>query len=141
MKVLLITFKNCHITTLFLIFAAITEHKLRLEKSLQSERLIYEQTKRELNTQLKEQRDIHDKSSQDLNLRFGSLQQQYKILESQNNDLTEECSKTKKDQLENIDGLDHKVKSLKGQILKITKDKDSSIELWKVINYLDICFA
>lgn len=114
------------------VFSAIREHKLRLEKSLQSERLIYEQTKRELTTQLKEQRDIHDKSSQDLNLRFGSLQQQYKILESQNNDLTEECTKTKKDQSENIDGLDHKVKTLKGQILKITKEKDSGNELWKV---------
>ena len=120
------------ITSYFLVFPAISEHKLRLEKSLQSERSIYEQTKRELNTKLQEQGDIHDKSSQDLNLRFGSLQQQYKILESQNNDLVEECTKTKKLQSENIDGLELKVKSLKGQILIISKDKDSDIELWKV---------
>lgn len=61
-----------------------------------------------------------------------SLQQHYKLLQSQHDDYTEECSKEKDKQIKEINTLQGKVKSLQSQSGQTAKDKDKDIDLWKV---------
>lgn len=111
----------------------VVDSKFRLDKSITAERVIHDQTKLELHEKIKNEKELRDKTSMELNIRFNSLQQHYKLLESQHHDLSEECLKTKAKQLKEINGLEGKVKNLQGQITMAERQKIKDVENWKVI--------
>lgn len=96
------------------------------------ERQEHKQFKHNLEREAREQTDLKEKVVQESNSKLESLQQHYKLLKSQHDDYTEECSKVKAKQLEEINALQRKVKSLQSQNSQSVKEKDKDIELWKV---------
>lgn len=70
-------------------------------------------------------KEIHDKENQDASLRFNSLQQQYKILKTQHDDLEQHCEKVKKDMATDNDGLKSKLAKFKGQQIKSDSKKEN----------------
>lgn len=99
---------------------------------LTAERQLYEQTKKDLNQKLREQKQICDKDSSEAKLRFNSLQQNYKILNSRYDDLDEHCQKEKKELATENDGLKSKLDKVQGQLSKIQTSKDNDGVVWKV---------
>lgn len=99
---------------------------------LSAERELYERTKKELNQKLRDLKVIHDKENQDASLRFNSLQQQYKILKTQDEDLQQHCEKVKKELAMSNDGLKSRLDKVQGQLTKTQSVKESDLSMWKV---------
>lgn len=98
-----------------------------------SQKHLYDQTKNDLESRAKEEKDMHTKSNSEASLRFASLQQHFKLTKSELDDLQEECSLSKQKQMEEINGLQGKVKSLQSQLIQIGREKDKENENWKVL--------
>ncbi|XP_058450216.1 uncharacterized protein LOC131429836 isoform X2 [Malaya genurostris] len=107
---------------------AVVDQKLRLENSLASERMINEQNRVELHQKAKDEKEQHSKSTMEANIRYASLQQHYNLMKSQLDDLTEECSKTKKKQLEEVNSLRLQVSELQGKVALHQKESTSNVE-------------
>lgn len=103
---------------------------------MSAERDLYERTKKELNQKIREQKEIHDKENQDATLRFNSLQQQYKILKTENSDLQQHCEKIKKELATDNDGLKSRLGKLQGQLAKSQSVKENDLTMWKVNDLL-----
>lgn len=103
-----------------------------IEKNIKSERYEHQQTKYDLQRRSKENKEFRDRTMMETNMKFGALQQSYKLLKIQNDDLTTECAKNKQTQLEEINGLQRKMKSLNSQNVQMLKEKDKEIEHLKV---------
>lgn len=103
-----------------------------MESKLKSERLLYEQLKQNLEREAREQTKLKEKSVQEINLKFESLQQQYKFLNSQVDDNKEEYSKVKTKQQDEIISLQGKIKSLRNQNDQSANQKDKDVKLWQV---------
>jgi len=100
------------------------EHHQRLI----AERDLYERTKKELNQREREIKEIHNKENLDASLRFNSLQQQYKILRTQHDDLEHHCEKAKKDLATENDGLKSQLNKVQQQLSKSKESRSSPAE-------------
>lgn len=98
---------------------------------------MYEKTKKELNQKLREQKEIHEKENHETQLRFNSLQQQYKILATKHDDLENHCTQVQKKLSTENDELKRKLDHIQAQNSKIQSSKESDIAVWKV-NNIDI---
>uniref|UniRef100_A0A182T1X9 Uncharacterized protein n=1 Tax=Anopheles maculatus TaxID=74869 RepID=A0A182T1X9_9DIPT len=106
----------------------IVDQKLRLENSLESERIINEANRKELKQKAKEEHEEHSKTSMEANIRYASLQQQCNLVKSQLGDLTEECSRSKKQQSEEINSLRLKVSELQGKVQRAKQESANDAE-------------
>lgn len=106
--------------------------KVEQHQRLAAERELYERTKRELNQKLRELKEIHDKENQEASLRFNSVQQQYKILKTQHDDLEQHCEKVKKEIATSNDGLKSQLVKVQGQLTKFQSSKENDLTMWKV---------
>lgn len=118
------------------VYSVVVDSKFRLDKSITAERVIHDQTKLELQQKIKNENELRDKTFMDLNKRFNSLQQHYKLLESQHHDLSEECSKNKEKQLNQTIELERKIQSLQGQVEMVESQKVKDVKYWKVSFFL-----
>ncbi|XP_039430655.1 uncharacterized protein LOC120413778 isoform X1 [Culex pipiens pallens] len=109
----------------------VVDQKLRLENSLQSERLVHEQSRVELQHKVHDEKEQHTKADQEANIRYAALQQHYTLMKSQLDDLTDECSKSKRKQLEEINSLQRKVTELQGKVALHRKESASDVEQMK----------
>lgn len=109
----------------------VVDQKLRLENSLASERMLNEQNRAELQHKVHDEKEQHTKSEQEANIRYASLQQHYNLMKSQLDDLTEECSASKRKQLEEVNALQHKVTELQGKVALHQKESASDVEQLK----------
>jgi DNA-binding protein H-NS len=78
-------------------------------------------------------KEIHDKDNQEASLRFNSLQQQYKILKTQHDDLTQHCEQVKKDLDTDNDGLKSRLDKMQAQLSKTHSTNENEMTMWKVI--------
>lgn len=107
--------------------------QLRIQqKTLKTERQEHQQFKHNLEQDAREKSEMKDKAVSEANNKLASLQQHYKLLKSQHDDFTEECTKTKAKQLTEINDLQSKTKSLQNQHEQLIKQKQKDIEFWKV---------
>lgn len=90
----------------------------------------------------REEKDLSEKTVMETNMKLSSLQQHFKLLKSEQDDSKDECAKSKVRQLEQINGLEKKVKSLESSNDMAIKEKNKEIELLKVMykNYNAIIF-
>lgn len=86
-----------------------------VEKAAKAERHEQQQFKRNLEREAREQTELKEKTVMDTNQKLTSLQQHYKLLKSQNDDLAEENTKTKAKQLTEIKTLQDKMKAMQVQ--------------------------
>lgn len=106
----------------------VVDQKLRLENSLASERMINEQNRLEQQQKSQGEKEQHSKATMEANIRYASLQQHYNLIKTQKDDLEEECSETKKKQLEEIDALKLKVTELQGKVSLHQKTSATNVE-------------
>lgn len=90
-----------------------------------------------MNQKLREQKEIYDKSANEAQLRFNSLQQQYKILSTKFEDSNSHCSQVKKDLSTENDELKRKLEHVQAQYSKTQSSKDNDNAMWKVIKLLN----
>ncbi|KAF4529693.1 hypothetical protein B566_EDAN010779 [Ephemera danica] len=95
----------------------IFEYKLRLEKSVQQEKAEHRHTREELQTQLEEERAKRAKEVLEATNKLASLQQHYKLLQGQHDDLTEECNKARETR-------DKEIEQLKAQVLQLKTENE-----------------
>lgn len=86
-----------------------------VEKAAKAERHEQQQFKRNLEREAREQTELKEKTVMDTNQKLASLQQHYKLLKSQNDDLAEENTKSKAKQLTEIKTLQDKLKAMQIQ--------------------------
>ncbi|XP_053670519.1 uncharacterized protein LOC128720845 [Anopheles nili] len=111
----------------------LVDQKLRLENSLESERMINEANRKESKQKAKEEQEEHSKSSMEANIRYASLQQQCNLVKSQLGDLTEECSRSKKQQSEEINSLRLKTSELQGKVQRFKQESANDVEHLKAL--------
>lgn len=101
-----------------------------LETKLKAERQRYEQLRERVEREAREQTQLKEKMVQEINMKYESLQQQYKFLNSQMEDNKEECTRDKAKQSAEMVQLQNKVKSLQSQAI----EKDKNLDMWKVFD-------
>lgn len=106
--------------------------KIEQKQRLTAEHDLYEHTKKELNQKLRDLKEIHDKENQDARLRLESIQQQYKILKTEHEDLEVNCEREKKSLATNNDGLKSQNDKVQAQLSKFQVAKENDVQIWKV---------
>lgn len=81
---------------------------------------------------MREEKEIHEKENSEAQLRFNSIQQQFKILSTKHDDLEIQCTDAKKSLATENDELKRKLDHVQGQLNKIVNSKDNDIAMWKV---------
>ncbi|XP_015123011.1 Golgi integral membrane protein 4 isoform X2 [Diachasma alloeum] len=107
----------------------IFEYKVRLEKSLAEEKNSNALAKQELQQRATREKSLRDKDSVEALQRFNSLQQQHKLLQSEQQDLKDECAKREKLALENAKQLESTLQDLRSQIRVKNKDNGDKEKL------------
>ncbi|XP_039279214.1 Golgi integral membrane protein 4 isoform X2 [Nilaparvata lugens] len=113
----------------------IFEYKLRLEKSLQKEKAEHKETKEECQNKAQEEKIMREKETNEAVDKYNALSQHFKLLESSHKDLTEDCDKIRKAQLENVDDittLENKIQSLLQELKQVQESKNKTVETWKL---------
>ncbi|XP_078042884.1 uncharacterized protein LOC144473140 [Augochlora pura] len=109
----------------------IFEYKTRLEKSLAEEKTSNAAVKQELQQRASREKDLRDKDGREAMQRFESLQQTYKMLQSEHQDLKEGCKKQETQALENMNKLETTLQDLRTHIKQLKEEKEvknSSLE-------------
>ncbi|KAG7212239.1 hypothetical protein KM043_012570 [Ampulex compressa] len=106
----------------------IFEYKVRLEKSLAEEKSSNAAVKQELQQRASREKSLRDKDSVEAMQRFNSLQQTYKLLQTEHQDLQDECKKREKQALEDSNTLETTLQDLRSRIRKMQEDKEKSLE-------------
>lgn len=97
---------------------------------MKAERQRYEQLRERVEREAREQTELKEKMVQEINMKYESLQQQYKFLNSQVEDNKDECTRDKAKQSTQILQLQNKVKSLQSQ----ANDNEKNLDMWKVLD-------
>lgn len=105
----------------------IFEYKVRLEKSLAEEKSSNAAVKQELQQRASREKSLRDKDSIEAMQRFNSLQQTYKILQTEHQDLQEECKKREKQVLEETNRLQSTLQDLHSRIRETNEEKEKII--------------
>ncbi|XP_076756393.1 uncharacterized protein LOC143426684 [Xylocopa sonorina] len=106
----------------------IFEYKVRLEKSLAEEKSSNAAVRQELQQRATREKSLRDKDSIEAMQRFNSLQQIYKLLQTEHQDLREECKKREKQALEDTNRLEATLRDLRTRIRQAREDKDKALE-------------
>ncbi|CAG2064331.1 unnamed protein product, partial [Timema podura] len=118
----------------------IFEYKLRLEKSLQQEKADHRQTRDDLTARVNEEKQFREKETQESMNKYTSLQQQYKILQSQHEDLSDECTKIRASHLQSIEDnakLEAQLQAVQSELKQIQSSKEKDLESLKS-QYMDL---
>ncbi|XP_018313339.1 Golgi integral membrane protein 4 isoform X2 [Mycetomoellerius zeteki] len=114
----------------------IFEYKVRLEKSLAEEKSSNAAVKQELQQRASREKSLRDKDSVEAMQRFNSLQQTYKLLQTEHQDLQEECKKREKQALDETSRLESTLQDLRARIRQAQEDKFKAMEHLKT-KYLE----
>ncbi|XP_016910033.1 Golgi integral membrane protein 4 isoform X3 [Apis cerana] len=106
----------------------IFEYKVRLEKSLAEEKSSNAAVKQELQQRASREKSLRDKDSIEAMQRFNSLQQTYKLLQTEHQDLKEECKKRDQQALEDTNKLETTLRELRSRIRQTREDKEKALE-------------
>ncbi|XP_076236854.1 uncharacterized protein LOC143180777 [Calliopsis andreniformis] len=106
----------------------IFEYKVRLEKSLAEEKSSNAAVKQELQQRATREKSLRDKDSIEAMQRFNSLQQTYKLLQTEHQDLQEECKKREKQALDDTNRLEATLRDLRSRIQQARKDKEKALD-------------
>ncbi|XP_029664219.1 Golgi integral membrane protein 4-like isoform X1 [Formica exsecta] len=115
----------------------IFEYKVRLEKSLAEEKSSNAAVKQELQQRASREKSLRDKDSIEAMRRFDSLQQTYQLLQTEHQDLQEECKKREKQALDETNKLKTTLQDLHGRIQQAKEEKEKSMEHLKT-KYLEL---
>ncbi|XP_036149471.1 Golgi integral membrane protein 4 isoform X1 [Monomorium pharaonis] len=115
----------------------IFEYKVRLEKSLAEEKSSNAAVKQELQQRASREKSLRDKDSIEAMQRFNSLQQTYKLLQSEHQDLQEECKKREKQALDETNRLESTLQDLRARIRQAQEEKVKALEHLKT-KYLEV---
>ncbi|XP_019883682.1 Golgi integral membrane protein 4 isoform X2 [Camponotus floridanus] len=102
----------------------IFEYKVRLEKSLAEEKSSNAAVKQELQQRASQERSLRDKDSIEAMRRFDSLQQTYQLLQTEHQDLQDECKKREKQALDETNKLETTLQDLRGRIRQAHEEKE-----------------
>ncbi|CAK9818401.1 hypothetical protein ANTQUA_LOCUS9796 [Anthophora quadrimaculata] len=103
----------------------IFEYKVRLETSLAEEKISNTAIKQELQQRASREKLLRDKDSVEAMQRFNSLQQTYKLLQTEHQDLQEECKKRETQVMEDTNKLEVTLKELRNRIKQAKVDKEA----------------
>lgn len=120
--------------------AQMETHSVQQDQNINAEKQLNRRLQNEMQQKLKSEKELKDKAIRDWTLRFTSQQQHCKILQSEHEDLKEECANTRRKNLEDVSGYQVKVKALKGQLALLERRKDAEIDEWKVVLKIDLMF-
>lgn len=98
---------------------------MRLEKSLAEEKSSNAAVKQELQQRATREKSLRDKNSIEAMQRFSSLQQTYKILQTEHQDLQEEFKKREKQALLDMNRLEATLREFRRQA---KEEKDKALE-------------
>lgn len=116
--------------TELLFFPVIFEYKARLEKSLAEEKSSNTAVKQELQQRASREKSLRDKNTVEAMQRFNSLQQTYKLLQTEHKDLEEECKKREKQAFDDTNRLESTLQDLRSRIRQ-AQEKVKSMETLK----------
>ncbi|XP_036334279.1 transcription factor SPT20 homolog isoform X2 [Rhagoletis pomonella] len=107
------------------------EQKYNQQKTLEQERNEQMEARHNLEQKLKELTILRTNEQMDVRVRYDKLQQTHKLLKSEHNELVAECQKSKKQLLENTNGLEKKLQSVRSEADKEKNVLNGEITLWR----------
>lgn len=105
----------------------ISEYKKNLEKSLNQEKAEHRQTKEELQSRMNDEQQLRDKENLENVNKYKALQQQYKLLQSEHEDLNELSNKARLEQAtcsETLSRMNAQLATIRQE--QLTKDTEAS---------------
>lgn len=111
---------------------ALVEQKYHLERNQERERNEQLETKRNLEQKIKDLEEKYQKEQVEQQMRFDKLKQTHTLLQSDHTHLREETQKSNKQQLDNINGLEKKLQSIRSELQKEKLNKSGELIEWKV---------
>uniref|UniRef100_A0A1I8Q7P7 Golgi integral membrane protein 4 n=1 Tax=Stomoxys calcitrans TaxID=35570 RepID=A0A1I8Q7P7_STOCA len=109
----------------------LVEQKIHLEKNQERERTEFLETKRNLEQKIKNLDEKYQKEQVEAQMNYEKLEQAHKLLQSKHKDLKEANIKSNRQNLDNINGLESKVQSLKSELKKEKSNKSGEVYFWK----------
>ncbi|KAM7362078.1 uncharacterized protein ACRADG_012915 isoform 2-T2 [Cochliomyia hominivorax] len=109
----------------------LVEQKYHLERNQERERNEQLETKRNLEQKIKELEEKYQKEQIEQQMRYDKLKQSHSLLQSDHKHLKEETQKSNKQQLENINGLEKKLQSIRSELQKEKSNKSGELIEWK----------
>ncbi|XP_017474368.1 PREDICTED: uncharacterized protein DDB_G0284459 isoform X3 [Rhagoletis zephyria] len=107
------------------------EQKYNQQKTLEQERNEQMEARHNLEQKLKELTILRTNEQMDVRVRYDKLQQTHKLLKSEHNELVAGCQKSKKQLLENTNGLEKKLQSVRSEADKEKNVLNGEITLWR----------
>lgn len=111
-----------------LFIIVIYDYKVQLEKTLTNEKNANAAVKEELQQKASRERTLHDKDTLEATQRFNALQQNYKLLQSEHQDLKDDCKKKEDVALDNSKRLEATLLELRQQQKKTADEREKSLE-------------
>lgn len=118
-------------------FLVIFEYKVRLEKSLAEEKSSNAAVKQELQQRASREKSLRDKDSIEAMRRFDSLQQSYQLLQTEHQDLQDDCKKHKKQALDETNKLETTLQDLRSRLRQAEQDREKPMEHLKT-KYIEL---
>ncbi|XP_066601674.1 Golgi integral membrane protein 4-like isoform X1 [Prorops nasuta] len=106
----------------------IFEYKNRLEKSLAEEKSSIQAVKQELQERASREKTLRDKDSIEATQRFNSLQQKYNLLQTEHEDVKDECKKSQMQALKENGKLESTLQDLRSKLRLAQENKEKSME-------------
>ncbi|XP_029178747.1 Golgi integral membrane protein 4-like [Nylanderia fulva] len=106
----------------------IFEYKVRLEKSLAEEKSSNAAVKQELQQRASREKSLRDKDSIEAMRRFDSLQQSYHLLQTEHQDLKDECKKHEKQALDETKKLEATLQDLRARLRQAEENRTKPLE-------------
>ncbi|CAG9771217.1 unnamed protein product [Ceutorhynchus assimilis] len=103
----------------------ISDYKQKLEKSLKNEKAEHQQSKNALEIKINEEKNRNKQIANDALIKYNSLQQHYKLLQTEHDDFKEENGKTQKKHSEEVNSLQLKLKEVEEELKKVKASKES----------------
>ncbi|XP_059469090.1 Golgi integral membrane protein 4-like isoform X1 [Neocloeon triangulifer] len=105
----------------------IFEYKTRLEKSVQQEKADHKKTHDDLSSQLETEKTKRTREVLDTTNKLASLQQHYKLLQGQHEDLAEECSGVRNGAIKALE----EQRMAESHLRKLKEQTDAEIKIYK----------
>ena len=103
----------------------IYDYKVQLEKTLSNEKSSNAAAKEELQKKASLERSMRDKDSQEALQRYNSLQQQYKLLHTEHQDLKDDCKKKEEVAYDNVNKYESKLVELRKALKLAAEEKEA----------------
>lgn len=107
------------------IISVLSDYKQRLEKSIKTEKAEHQQSRKELETKLLEEKERNERTTSQIKLQLSSLQQSYQLLQTEHDDYKQKCADSQQEHANEMNQLQVDLREVQEKLKKVDNDKEN----------------